>query len=73
MRAELERICEVIATDKTARHNLRDPKDNHVLEAAIAVKCDFVITGDKDLLELISYQGIAIIRPSEFLEAVGSA
>ena len=34
-----------------------DDDDNRVLEAAIEGKCDYVVTGDKDLLELGSYKG----------------
>lgn len=70
MRTELERICEVIATDESVGHNLRDPKDKHVLEAAIAGNCAYIITGDKDLLELEGCRGITILRPAEFLEAI---
>lgn len=50
---------------------VRDKKDNHIIAAAVANGCDYIITGDKDLLELESYRGIAIIRPAEFLELVG--
>lgn len=66
MRTELERICEVVTIDEATTHNIRDPKDNHVLEAAIAGKCDYIITGDKDLLEVGSYYGIEIVRPAAF-------
>ena len=31
---------------------LKDDDDNRVLEAAMTGECDFVITGDKDLLHL---------------------
>ncbi len=51
---------------------VRDKKDNHVIAAAVAERCTYIITGDKDLLELESYHDIAIIRPTEFLEVVGT-
>lgn len=39
----------------------RDLDDNRVLEAGVEGDCDFIITGDKDLLELKSYKGIKIV------------
>ena len=44
----------------------RDPKDNCVLECAIAGKVDIIVTGDKDLLILSPFHGIPIVSPSEF-------
>ena len=48
----------------------RDPKDNMILELAVAVagKADFIITGDKDLKVLNPFQKIQIISPAEFLQ-----
>lgn len=40
---------------------LVDDGDNRVLEAAVEGKCDFIVTGDKDLLELGRYKGIKIV------------
>ena len=45
-----------------------DPADNAVLETAILGKADFLITGDKQLLKLGSYQHVLIKRSSEVLE-----
>ena len=53
----------------------RDPKDNKFLELAVDGEADFLITGDKDLLELAKKSDPAwtfrIVSPEEFLEAVG--
>jgi uncharacterized protein len=40
-----------------------DPSDNHVLECAVAAAADYVVTGDRHLLELGTYRGICIIQP----------
>lgn len=45
-----------------------DPKDNPVLECALAGSVDFIVTGDKDLLTLNSFRKIPIITPRKFLE-----
>jgi putative PIN family toxin of toxin-antitoxin system len=50
----------------------RDPKDDIVLEVAVAGQTDFIVTGDNDLLVLHPFEGIPIVGPSEFLEALES-
>lgn len=44
----------------------RDSDDDNVLGTAIAGKCAYLITGDKDLIDMKQYSGIDIIRPNEF-------
>ena len=48
-------------------HVCRDPKDNMIIETAVAAKADMIVSGDKDLLELGQYQAIKILSPKEFL------
>jgi predicted nucleic acid-binding protein len=45
----------------------RDPKDNKVLEAAVAGGGDVIVSGDEDLLVLNPFEGIPIVGPAEFL------
>lgn len=42
------------------------PKDNFILQLAVESKADFIVTGDKDLLVLSPFRGIAIIKLKEF-------
>jgi uncharacterized protein len=46
----------------------RDPKDNFLLSLAIDGNADFLLTGDKDLLELVKFGETAIITISAFLQ-----
>ena len=46
---------------------VRDEDDNRVLEVAVEGKCDVIVTGDEDLLELGHYKNIKIMTPSRFL------
>lgn len=48
----------------------KDKDDNRVLEAAVEGGCQFVITGDKELLELKKYKKIQILTAEEFLEGI---
>ncbi|MBI4089293.1 MAG: putative toxin-antitoxin system toxin component, PIN family [Candidatus Levybacteria bacterium] len=45
----------------------RDNDDNRVLEAALEGKCNYIITGDKDLLDLKTFKNIKIVTPDVFL------
>lgn len=51
----------------------RDPDDDHVLAAAASADCDYLVTGDKDLLAVKSYAGFTIVTPREFSELTASA
>jgi uncharacterized protein len=45
----------------------RDPKDNIILECAVAGKADYIVSGDQDLLVLKSFRKIPIVTPRQFL------
>jgi uncharacterized protein len=44
-----------------------DPTDNIFLECAVDGKADYIISGDKHLLELSSYAGVPIVKSKDFL------
>ena len=44
----------------------RDPDDIKILGLAVASNADYIVTGDKDLLVLKSFQGILILNPRSF-------
>jgi putative PIN family toxin of toxin-antitoxin system len=45
----------------------RDPKDDIFISCAVEGNADYIVTGDKDLLDLGEYQGVKIIRAREFV------
>ncbi len=45
----------------------RDPKDDPFLACAQAADCDFIVTGDNDLLCLKTHGRTKIVSPAEFL------
>jgi putative PIN family toxin of toxin-antitoxin system len=46
----------------------RDPMDDKILAAAVEHKADYIITGDKDILELKKYKGIIMVTASDFIK-----
>lgn len=52
---------------KTALNIVKDEDDNRVLEAAVEGKCNYIITGDKELLELGTFKEINIVTADQFL------
>jgi len=44
----------------------RDPDDIKILGLAVASNADYIVTGDKDLLVLKTFQGIPILNPRSF-------
>lgn len=49
----------------------RDPKDDKFLEVAVNGNATVVVTGDKDLLELHPFRGVAIVKARTFVEGRG--
>ena len=45
---------------------LEDEPDNRVLEAALTAGADFIVTGDKELLNLNSFRSIKILSAADF-------
>ena len=67
--ALLERVAslvEIIDVLQLIRAS-RDPKDDKFLEAAVNGRADVIVTGDKDLLDLNPFRGIAIVTPADYL------
>lgn len=64
---KIHAISEVVSPTQTIQVVDRDIDDNKVLEAAVEGGCKYIVTGDKDLLELKNYQGIKILAPKDFI------
>ena len=45
----------------------RDPRDDKFLELAVNGEADTIVTGDRDLLALDPFRGIAIVTPARYL------
>lgn len=50
-----------------------DPSDNRILEAAVEGAADYIVTGDRHLLNLTRHEGIEIVTPAQFLAILAEA
>ena len=64
----LKSNCEIYAPPKLEVQVSRDIDDNQILSLADFSSADFIITGDKDLLVLKSFNNIPILTPRNFAE-----
>lgn len=46
---------------------VRDPDDNKIISAAVEGQADYIVSRDKDLLDLNEYHEIKIITPEKFM------
>ena len=72
IRARLESCALVLTPDIVLQVIKDDPDDDRVLECAVAGKADYIVSGDKHLLRLGSYQGISIVTARDFMDAIES-
>src|SRR6267142_607620 len=61
IREKLESIDKIVKPDMVLHVIEDDPDDNRVLECAIKGRADYIVTGDRHLLRLGSYEAIAIV------------
>ena len=45
-----------------------DPDDNKFFECAVAFTANFIVSGDKKILELEEYIGIKVVSPKQFVD-----
>ncbi|MFH1969270.1 MAG: putative toxin-antitoxin system toxin component, PIN family, partial [Verrucomicrobiota bacterium] len=62
----LRENCSVSEIEYPDESVCRDKNDLHILGLAQHVAADYIVTGDKDLLELIRYKNTKIVNPREF-------
>ena len=65
--AELALIVEPLPILPTI---IADPDDDHVLACALAAQADLIVSGDKHLLDLGTFQNIEIITAAKYMEQI---
>jgi uncharacterized protein len=66
------RKAEFVAPEEKILVVLADTSDNKFIEAAITGKTEYIVSGDKHLLEIKEYESIPIITAREFIDILES-
>lgn len=64
--SELANLSYVVP-GKTEIQVVRDPDDDKIIIAAVEGNAEYIVSRDKDLLDLKEYQGTKIITPEKFM------
>lgn len=70
IRARIENSARMVDPEETLSVVTDDPDDDRVLECAIQGAADYIVTGDRHLLSLGSFRGIAIVKVRDFLDSI---
>jgi putative PIN family toxin of toxin-antitoxin system len=65
------RVAKIIEPKLTLEEIKADPDDDRILECAIAGHADLIVSGDRHLTRLKTFQSIGIVRPVDFLRTLG--
>jgi len=64
---EIRQFSRLIAISKQLMVVPEDPDDDMIVECAVAGNATHIVTGDKHLLSMRAYQGIAIVKATDFI------
>jgi len=62
--------CSELVKPEMAIKEIADDADNRILECAVEGEADFIVSGDRHLLELESFRGIRIVRARALLDFI---
>lgn len=57
---------QIVSPTEVVKGVCRDEDDDYILSCALSAKADYLVSGDKDLLEMKDFEGIRIVSPREF-------
>ena len=63
---EVQNFSRLVTISGTLRAVADDPDDDMIIECAVAGNATHIVTGDKHLLSLKTYQTIKIVKATEF-------
>ena len=70
---ELRSIAKIVNPSRQINIIVSDPDDNIILECATAAGVDYIISGDRDILDLGVFENIPIVTPAKFVDEVFSS
>ena len=71
--AQYEALVTLVSPTHTPRVVPNDPDDDHVLAAAVSANAQLIVSGDKHLLTIKSYQNISIVTAAEAVNMLAAS
>ena len=65
---ELLKFCKIIVPSEKLNVVKADPDDNAIIEAAMAGKVHFIVSGDRHLLDIKKFRNVKIVNTFEFFK-----
>ena len=65
------RVASVVEPKIRLRVIADDPDDDRIVECAVAGNADLIVSGDRHLTKLKTFEGLGIVRPADFLRTPG--
>ena len=62
----ISEAAQIVSHESMVSGICRDPDDDQILSCALSAEADYLVTGDRDLLELKEFHGIKILTPGAF-------
>ena len=69
----VSRVADVIPITLTVQGIATHAEDDLVLATALSGNADYLVTGDKELLNVGSYRGVTIVTPRAFLDILDNS
>ena len=67
IKKDVAHVAHIVQPKEVRAVIAEDQDDDHILTCAVEGNADVIVSGDKHLLRLKEYEGIAIVRPLDFL------
>ena len=61
---------DIVAVNRKVDAVKSDPEDNKILACAVSCDADYIVSGDRHLLELKEYESVKIVTAKEFVDIV---
>jgi len=65
---EILPFFEVVEVKQEVKGICRDPADDKFISCAVSAGADFIVTGDKDLMDVKKCRSVKVLSASDFLE-----
>ena len=65
--------AEIVTPSVVGASACRDPDDLAVLGTALAASAEILVTGDRDLLDLVTFQRVSIVSPRDLYDRLTAA